>query len=99
MAEMYSVLSGMPRPYRVPPLMALQLVRQARDHVRTVSLTEAEYLATMEDLAPRGLMGGIVFDALLMRCARKINAARIYSLNPTDLRLIDEEWAARIVRP
>ena len=93
------MLSGMPRPFRLPPSAALAIVRQVRERLWTIALTETEYMATLEWLVSRGLMGGIVYDALMMRCARKAEAETIYTLNPGDFRLIDEELAERISLP
>ncbi len=98
-AETFSVLSGMPRPFRMPPAVALQVLRRFGERVRTVALTEEEYLATLESMASRGLMGGIVYDALLLRCARKVQATRVYSLNPGDFRIVDPELASRVMVP
>jgi predicted nucleic acid-binding protein len=46
-----------------------------------------------------GLAGGIVFDALLLACARKVDAERIYTWNVRHFRMVAPDLAERIVTP
>ena len=55
--------------HRLPPPAATTIIHQIRQRVRAVSLTEAEYASTVEDIAARRLVGAIIYDALLLRCA------------------------------
>jgi predicted nucleic acid-binding protein len=48
LAETYSILSGLPRPHKLPPEAALRIVEQAREHMQVVNLTEKEYVATIQ---------------------------------------------------
>lgn len=99
LAETYNVLSGMPQPLRLPPMAAVRIVDQMRARVRLISLTEAEYASTIERIAGLGLSGGMVYDALLMRCAKKAGATKIYSWNARHFKLADPELAAIVYFP
>jgi len=99
LAEIYSILSGRPRPLRMPPRAAWQIVRHTSQRFQVITLTPAEYLATIEGLTKLGQSGGITYDALLMACARKVRADRIYTLNTNHFRLVAPDLASRIVSP
>lgn len=99
LAEIYSVLSGRPGVIRVPPLDAVKIVAHLKAHYTVITLTPAEYEATILSLASLGHSGGMVYDALLMACARKSKASRIYTLNVRHFRMIAPDLAARIVEP
>ena len=53
-----------------------------------MSLSEADYTATLRDLAARSLAGGVVFDALLVRAARNAEVDQLLTLNLSDFRRI-----------
>lgn len=89
LAELYSVLTTLPARPRISPADALTLIEQnVERHAHFVSLSEADYLAALRDLTARSLAGGTVFDALLVRAARKAAVDRLVTLNPADFRRI-----------
>jgi len=98
-AELFSVLTGRPRPHRVGLEAALQLVEQVRDTMQIVTLTEGDYFLTVRDSVRAGRIGGILYDALLPTCARKLNADRIYTWNLGHFRGAAPDLAARIAEP
>jgi predicted nucleic acid-binding protein len=49
-----------------------------------VCLVEKEYMATLEAAAKAGLRGGVLYDALQLRCAEKAGCDRIYTFNTSD---------------
>jgi len=99
LAETYSSLSGMPKPLRLPIPAVMQVMSQVRERVKIVSLTDREYASVIEHTAASGLIGGIIFDALLIECARKVRATRIYSWNARHFRLLAPDLANRIFTP
>jgi predicted nucleic acid-binding protein len=99
LAEAFSILSGRPHPLKMPPAIASQIVHHTCKRLKVISLTTAEYLATIEGLPKLGHSGGMVYDALLLACARKIKATRIYTLNPKHFKLVAPDLASRIVEP
>jgi predicted nucleic acid-binding protein len=99
LAELFNVLSGRPGPLRLSPLDAARVVAHTARRFKTISLTASEYVEAVEGLARLGHSGGIIYDALLMACARKAKASRIYTLNAKHFRLVAPDLAARIVEP
>jgi predicted nucleic acid-binding protein len=63
-AEAYSVLTRMPHPDRVEPLIAAKAIA-AQLPERTVGLEPSAYGALPSRLADAGLSGGSIYDALI----------------------------------
>ena len=99
LAEAFSTFTRMPQPYRIPPSDALRIVQQTTETCTLVTLTASETLRTIKDIAERGLGGFLVSDALLLACARKIDAKRIYTSNLMHFRKIAPDLASRIYEP
>lgn len=99
LAEVYAVLSRIPGGKKVRPEFAGVLVDQIATRLTVVPLSVEEYRTTLREAARMGLAGGIVFDALLLACARKVKAERIYSWNEKHFRLVAPDLADRIMTP
>lgn len=99
LAEAYNTLTGHPKGYGVPPVDAARILQQASKVYTLVALTPKETLRALEDAAQRGLTGGIVYDALLLACARKVGAGVIFTSNYKHFRQIAPDLAARIREP
>jgi predicted nucleic acid-binding protein len=81
------------------PAIAMQIVRHTSERFKVVTLTPSEYLTTIESLTKLGQSGGITYDALLVACARKVDASQIYTLNTKHFRLVAPDLADRILEP
>jgi predicted nucleic acid-binding protein len=99
LAELYATMSALPVREVISPLEALLFVQEVRDRCQLVNLDEAEYWETIETAAIRGNTSGRVYDALLLRCAKKWKATTIYTLNVKHFAAIEPELAARIRTP
>lgn len=99
LAELYSVLTRLPAPVRLPVEAALAVVEQVQQEMSVVTLTAKEYIEALRRFAAADLRGGIVYDALIVECARKAQARRIYTLNARHFRTVAPDLAARIVEP
>lgn len=93
------MLSGRPRPLRIAPAEVARIVAHTSKRFQFVSLTPTEYVAAITGLAGLGHSGGMIYDALIVACARKAKATRIYTLNPKHFRLVAPDLAARILEP
>lgn len=98
-AETFSVLTRMPPPHRVPPEAAWVFLGQIRERLTIITLDEEDYFATMEQTVAAKRAGALIFDALLLQCARKANAERIYTWNARHFRAIAPDLAGRIAEP
>ena len=64
-----------------------------------IALTAAEYMETLRDAARDGIAGGTVYDAILLRCARKVDAQWIYTWNVRHFQLVAPDLKERIRTP
>ncbi len=99
LSEIFAVLTRLLPAYRVPPDAALSIVRHTSQRFKPVALTASEHLSAMERFVAQGLSGAMIYDALILACARKIAATRIYTLNVRHFRLVAPDLASRIVEP
>jgi predicted nucleic acid-binding protein len=100
LAELFAVLSTLPVRPRLTPALARRLVREnVERHATIVTLSAADYRAVLDDLAERGLSGGVVYDALIARAAVRAGADRLVTLNSRDLRRAWPEGHDRVIEP
>jgi predicted nucleic acid-binding protein len=99
LAETYSTLTRQGKGYGVPPFAALEIVKNARENFTLVLLTANEMMQTIQDAGERGLPGPLIYDALILACARKVRAKSIYTNDVQDFRRIAPDLAARIHEP
>ncbi len=99
LAEVYSTMSVLPVKPMLPAEQVLLFVEEVRARLTLVSLEEGEYLETIRSAAERGLTGGRIYDALLLRCAAKCRAETIYTWNLKHFRSIAAELAEKITAP
>jgi predicted nucleic acid-binding protein len=97
LAEVYAGLTSIPP--RNPPAIALQAIETYLQGMQPVTLSAQEYLDTIRKAATNGHTGGAIYDALLLACARKINAERIYTWNLKHFRALAPDLATRIQTP
>ena len=99
MAEVYSVVTGMPGKDRASPDEALLFLRDTRERLTTFALDEVEYFKVLEDATSAGISGGITYDAIIARCALKAKAQTIYTWNVKHFNRLGEDVAARVRQP
>lgn len=99
LAELYSVVTGMPGKNRASPDEALLFLRDVRERLDVVTLDETEYFKVLEDAATVGIVGGTVYDAIIAQCALKADAQAIYTWNTRHFNRLGEIIAARVRQP
>lgn len=99
LAEVYSVLTGMSGGSRVPADLALLFLDQVRQRCRLIALNNHEYTETIAAAARNRCIGGAIYDALLLACARKSKADQILTWNLRDFHRIAPDLADRIRTP
>jgi len=99
LAEVYATMTILPVKDVIPPEQVLLFVQEVRNRFAIVTLSEGDYLGTIERAAARGLTSGRIYDALLLRCAAKVKAETIYTWNLKHFRAIPPERADRIQTP
>ena len=98
LAETYNTLTRT-KPYGLPPFAAIKVVEQASKDFTLISLSPEELYQTIEEAAQNNHAGPIIFDCLLIACARKVHATAIYTSNTKDFRKIAHDLASIIHEP
>jgi len=98
MAEMYATLSGAQRP-KVTPQSAFKLVADASKRFALIALAPQEIIATAQRCSVTGIAGGTAYDALILACARKVQAETIYTFNLRHFQRIAPDLASIIMEP
>lgn len=99
LAEVYSVLTGMPGKHRVSPHEALLFLGDVRERLVTTTLQETEYLAVLEAAASAGVTGGAIYDAIIAHCALKSKAQFLYTWNVRHFSRLGGEISVRVRQP
>jgi predicted nucleic acid-binding protein len=99
LAEVYSVLTGMPGKDRASPDEALLFIGDVRERLTIITLDEKDYVEVLEHAPPIRIVGGGIYDALLARYALKAKAEVIYTWNVKHFTRLDGDVAARVKTP
>jgi hypothetical protein len=99
-AEVYAVMSGKPGKPRLRPADVDAMVDRLDRVFTPISLTRREYRTLIQESASRGVPAGRLYDALILGCGIKSDAATLYTLNEKDFKsLASEDFVDRIRRP
>ncbi len=99
LAEVYSVLTGMSGKERVGPDEAMLFLGNIRERLTIIALTDEEYFECVETSTVLGIRGGMIYDAVLARCALKSQAETIYTWNIKHWKRLGPEIASRLRSP
>jgi predicted nucleic acid-binding protein len=101
LAEVYSVLTRTPFRPPIYPSEAWAIIEtMILERLELVTLTAKEYQSVVRDCAASGWIGGMIHDAIHVRCGQKAACDRIYTFNVKDFRaLAAEELASKISVP
>lgn len=100
LAEMYAVLTRLPLRPTISPQVARQLIAvNVVDTCEVVVLSVADYVSLLDHLADLKIVGGAVYDALLLHAAHKAEVDKVITLNAHDFRRVYPALADRIVSP
>jgi predicted nucleic acid-binding protein len=98
LAELYSVLTRLPG-IRLSGQQVLLFLEAIEEHLTLITLDSREYCSAIREAAGVGVVGGMLYDALLARCARKAGAEVIYTWNLQHFRRLGPEVAKRVRTP
>ena len=100
-AEAYAGLTRVPVQPRIHPVDAARIVNEnILPYFELVMIEREDYLAALQQVAAAGWPGAKIYDALLLGCAAKCNAERIYTFNLADFRgLASSDQLAKICAP
>ncbi len=99
--EVYATLTRLPVRPRIHPVEAQRiLVEDVLPYFEAVLIDPSDYVHALSNIATNGWIGAKIYDALLLGCAAKCAAARIYTFNLGDFRaLASGEMLAKICAP
>jgi predicted nucleic acid-binding protein len=99
LAEVYSAMTRLPGRHRLSGDQVLLFLQPIEERLTPVSLDAEEYSSTIKDAAAAKIVAGMVYDALLARCALKAKAETILTWNVQHFQRIGPEIAKRISTP
>lgn len=70
-----------------------------QERLAIIALDAEEYIAAIEKAAAAGVVGGLVYDALLASCAMKIKAETIFTWNLRHYERLWPDVKDRVRRP
>jgi predicted nucleic acid-binding protein len=86
LAELFSVLTGMPASPRISPSQAKLLIEKNTETAKVIEISARDYHHVISMLAELNLSGGIIYDALVAYSAKKAKADYILTFNENDFR-------------
>ena len=100
LAETFRVLTSMPSKPRLVAADAIQMFdKDIYPTAEIVSMDSSDYKALIQRLADLQLVGGIIFDAIIVCAAQKAKADHIYTFNPAHFHRVWPERADAILKP
>jgi len=98
LGEVYATLTGLPVRPRINGRDGIAVIKQIRDRLTMVSLTEPEYFAALESVSDT-IVGAAAYDSLIAHCALKVGADTILTWNARDFTRLNQEIAKRVRTP
>ena len=96
LGEVYATLTGLPVRPRITGHDGMAILKQIRDRLTVISLTEQEYVSALESVSG-SIVGGAAYDALIAQCAVKAGAEVLLTWNVRDFTRFGPH-IARLVR-
>ena len=96
--EAYSTLTRMPPPVRVEPALAIEVLEQALIERGTViTLSSDDYVTALHGFIKAGVLGGQVYDASIVACARARGAEILLTFNERHFRRFEGDGLTIVV--
>jgi predicted nucleic acid-binding protein len=89
----------LPGRHRVSGEQALLFLENVRERLTLIALTGEEYYAAIKDAVEAGVIGGMIYDWLIARCAIKAKADSIYTWNTRHFEQLGPAIAKRLRTP
>lgn len=100
LAESFAVLTRLPLSPRITPDVANYLLREnVVNLARIIALSTQDYLAVIKDMTELGCTGGIIYDAITVKAAKKAKVDKIMTLNVKDFERLTPHQQSYIISP
>lgn len=83
LGEVYATLTGLPLRPRITAHDGMVILKQIRERLTLISLSEQEYVSALESVSGT-VVGGAAYDALIAQCAVKAGADVLLTWNVRD---------------
>ncbi len=98
--EIYAVLTRIPVSPVIHPADVNRIVQEnILAHFETISLGSEDYVKTIKRATEAGVIGGGIYDFLILQCAQLVDCHRIYTFNLNEFRRLIPSLANKIVAP
>lgn len=99
-AELYAALTRLPVQPRIHPAEAARIITDnILPHLEMVPIGKKDYTEALKVVGEGGWSGAKIYDALLIGCAARCGAARIYTFNLRDFRQLAPDLEEKICAP
>jgi predicted nucleic acid-binding protein len=99
-AEVYAALTRLPVQPRIHPAEAARIITEnVLPHFEMVPIGKKDYTEALRRVRDGGWVGAKIYDALLIGCAVRSEADRIYTFNLTDFRQLAPNLGEKICAP
>jgi predicted nucleic acid-binding protein len=99
-AELYAVISRYPSLQPISPDLVVELIEDGvAGHFEVITLTGDEYRSIIRHLAQIDIVGGMVYDAVIVYAGIKANVDHILSVNAKHFRRVYPSVAHKIIVP
>ncbi|RKZ91297.1 MAG: VapC toxin family PIN domain ribonuclease [Candidatus Parabeggiatoa sp. nov. 1] len=97
----HNILTIFPaKPRRISPEETQQLIQQNILNVfEVIALSEQDYMSVINHLSESGIIGGVIYDALILKAAIKANVDYVVTLNEKDFKRVYPDFADKIISP
>jgi predicted nucleic acid-binding protein len=99
LAEVYATLTRLPGKHRASATEAMLFLENMQERLVLIALDAEEYWRAVMHSAESGIVGGMIYEALLAHCALKARAETIFTWNVEHFRRVGPEVAKRIRTP
>ncbi len=99
LAELYSVLTGLPINPSLSPQIVQQLITENLAEFEVISLSSEDYHTVINKMVTLNLTGGSIYDALITQVVFKGEVDQLLTLNPNHFRRFGEEIAKLVEVP
>ena len=99
-AETYAALTRLPVQPRIQPTEAARvIIDNIVPNFQMVPIVRKDYLEALKTVVEGGWSGAKIYDALILGCAARIEAERIYTFNLSDFQHLAPNLRDRICAP
>jgi len=99
-AETYAALTRLPVQPRIHPAEAARMIADnIVPNFQMMPISRKDYLEALKTVADGGWSGAKIYDALILGCAARSGAERIYTFNLADFKQFGPNLIDRICAP